>query len=100
MEKIEKDNPNRWFYAKVEGTGEDSLKVFGYVGLQGKTELETGLPILETFLTEEELQIAVDDIAGTDNYYQNQIEIDSSKFTGESGIYIKGLLVKEDEQLN
>jgi hypothetical protein len=94
---IGKNNPNRWFYAKIVGTGEDSLKVFGYVGPLGKTALETGLPILVTFLTEEELQIAVDNIAGTDNYYQNQIEIDSSKFTGESGIYIRGLLVREEE---
>jgi hypothetical protein len=65
---IGKNNPNRWFYAKIVGTGEDSLKVFGYVGPLGKTALETGLPILVTFLTEE-----------------------------ESGIYIRGLLVKEEE---
>ena len=94
---IGKNNPHRWFYAKIVGTGEDSLKVFGYVGPLGETALETGLPILVTFLTGEELQTAVDNIAGTDNYYQNQIEIDSSKFTGESGIYIRGLLVKEEE---
>ncbi len=100
MKKIEKDNPNRWFYGKVEGTGEDSLKVLGYVGLQGQTELETGLPILETFLTEEELQTAVNEIADNPNYYKDQVELEGdaeydSKFTGESGIYQVGLRASE-----
>ncbi len=101
MQKIEKDNPNRWFYGKIAGTGEDSLKVLGYVGLQGKTELETGLPILVTFFTEEELQTAVNTIADNPNYYKDQVELEGdaeydSKFTGESGIYTRGLLSKEE----
>ena len=93
---IDKDNPNRWFYGKTSGTGEDSLKVFGNVGLLGETELETGLPILETFFTEEELQTAVNTVADNPNYYQEQIELDSEKFVGESGIYTRGLKIKEE----
>ena len=100
MERIEKDNPNRWFYGKIAGTGEDSLKVLGYIGLQGQTELETGLPILVTFLTEEELQTAVNLIADNPNYYKDQVELEGdaeydSKFTGESGIYQVGLRASE-----
>lgn len=96
MEKIDKDNPNRWLYGKISGTGEDSLKVFGNVGPLGETELETGLPILETFFTEEDLQTAVNTIADNPNYYQEQVELDSDKFIGESGIYVKGLKLKQE----
>ena len=70
---IDKNDPNRWLYGKIAGTGEDSLKVFGNVGPLGETELETGLPTLETFFTEEELQTAVNTIADNPNYYQEQI---------------------------
>ncbi len=93
---ISKNDTNRWFYGKISGTGEDSLKVFGNVGLLGETELETGLPILETFFTEEELQTAVNTVADNPNYYQEQIELDSEKFVGESGIYTRGLKIKEE----
>jgi len=93
---IDKNDPNRWLYGKIAGTGEDSLKVFGNVGPLGETELETGLPTLETFFTEEELQTAVNTIADNPNYYQEQIELDSNKFIGESGIYTRGLKIKEE----
>lgn len=87
---IEKNNPNRWFYGKLDGDGADSLVVFGYVGKQGKTELETGLPILVSFINETELERAVNTIAESDTYYKDQVESDSSKFQGESGLYIRG----------
>jgi len=96
VKRIEKNNPNRWFYGKISGTGEDSLKVLGYIGLQGQTKLETGLPILVTFFTEEKLQTAVNEIANNPNYYKDQVELESdleydSKFIGESGLYQIGL---------
>ena len=85
---IEKDNPKRWFNVQKSGTGADSLAVFGYVGEQGKTQLETGEQhTLYSYLTENELEIAVNGIAGAD-YYKDAVESGSDKFQGESGKYL------------
>ncbi len=84
---IEKDNPKRWFNVQKSGTGADSLAVFGYVGPLGKTQLETGEQhTLSSYLTEDELEIAVDGIGGTD-YYKDAVEGGSDKFQMPSGKY-------------
>ena len=84
---IEKDNPKRWFNVQKSGTGADSLAVFGYVGPVGVGQLETGEQhTLDSYLTEDELEIAVDGIGGTD-YYKDAVESGSDKFQGESGKY-------------
>jgi len=84
---IEKDNPKRWFNVQKSGTGADSLAVFGNLGPQGETQLETGEQhTLSSYLTEDELEIAVDGIAGVD-YYKDAVEGGSDKFQMPSGKY-------------
>ena len=85
---IDKDNPKRWFNVQKSGTGADSLAVFGNVGLQGETELETGEQhTLAAYLTEDELEIAVDGIAGSADYYKDAVEGGSYKFQMPSEKY-------------
>ena len=94
---IDKDNPNRWVLIQNDSTGEQSIVSFGYIGEQGKTELETGLPTLSSYLTEQELEIAVDTVAEDNEYYKNAVETDSGKFFGVSGIYELGVRLLESE---
>ena len=83
---IEKDNPKRWFLSQ-HGTGTDSLMVFGNAGPQGETQVETGESnTLSAYLTEDELEIAVDGIAGV-NYYKDAVEEGSDKFQKPSEKY-------------
>jgi len=97
---LTRSNPNRWFYIQTTGTGESSINCLGNAGEIGVGKLQTGLPILVTFLTEEELQTAVNTIADNPNYYKDQVELEGdpeyqSKFIGESGIYQVGLRASE-----
>ena len=87
---IDKDNPNRWALIQNDSTGEQSIVSFGYVGEQGQTELETGLPNLLSYLTEQELETQVNTIAEDNEYYKNTVENDSGQFFGQSGIYELG----------
>ena len=84
---IGKDNPKRWVYVKTNESGETSLSCFGYIGEQGITEIVTGLPVIEGFLTEEELEIEVNLIADVPNYYKDAVESESNKFLMPSGLY-------------
>lgn len=88
---IDKDDPNRWFYVKNANSGEESLVVFGNAGEQFVTEVETGESALESYLTENQLENAVNTIANDNEYYQNSIETESSKFQQPSGLYVFGL---------
>jgi hypothetical protein len=83
---INKDDINRWFLVYDNDAGEISFILFGYVGDINVNELTTGQPNILSFLTEGELEIYLDDIAGTD-YYKNAVENDSPKFQGPSEIY-------------
>ena len=65
---IDKDNPNRWALIQNDSTGEQSIVSFGYIGEQGETELESGLPNVTSYLTEQELEIAVDIAADNPEY--------------------------------
>ncbi len=93
---IDKDNPNRWALIQNNNIGEESIVSFGYVGEQGQTELETGSPNLSSYLTEQELEIAVDTVADNPEYYMDAVETDSSKFFGVSGIYELGVRLVEE----
>tara|TARA_R110000824_G_scaffold32024_1_gene103701 strand:- start:15 stop:296 length:282 start_codon:yes stop_codon:yes gene_type:complete len=84
---IHKDDPNRWFIVQNNATGEESLIVFGHAGDQGVNELVTGEPILLDYLTEDEVEIKVNDIAGIANYYKDAVETGNSKFQLPSGKY-------------
>ena len=85
---IEKDNPKRWFNVQKSGTGADSLAVFGYVGPVGVGQLETGEQhTLDSYLTEDELEIAVNEIAEVEDYYKDAVESGSDKFQMPSEKY-------------
>ena len=60
---IDKDNPKRWFLVQDSGGGETSIKVFGYAGDQGVSELVTGQPNLNVFLIEDTLEAIVNSTA-------------------------------------
>ena len=82
------DDPKRWFIVQKTGTGMDSLAVFGNVGPQGETQLSTGEQhTLSAYLTEDELEIVVDNIAGVDDYYKDAVESGSDKFQMPSEKY-------------
>tara|TARA_R110000824_G_scaffold300637_1_gene488646 strand:- start:1536 stop:1811 length:276 start_codon:yes stop_codon:yes gene_type:complete len=84
---IHKDDINRWFLVYDNDTGEESFILFGYVGPININELSTGQPNILSFLTEDELEIYLDNIAG-DNYYKDAVETSSDKFQGPSGKYV------------
>ena len=84
---IGKNNPNRWFLIQNSGTSEPSIVLFGSAGDQGVNELVTGQPNLLDYLTEGELEIEVNTVAGIPDYYKDSVETESRKFQGPSGIY-------------
>lgn len=87
MLQIERDDPKRWFIVKKLGNTESDLVVFG--NAVAGSVLSTGQPELLQYLTEEELQDKVNEIAGESNYYE-QAAMEpwvSGKFNGISGIY-------------
>ena len=83
---IHKDDINRWFLVYDNDPGEESFILFGYVGPINVNELSTGQPNILSFLTEDELEIYLDNIAG-DNYYKDAVETSSDKFQGPSVTY-------------
>tara|TARA_R110000772_G_scaffold154460_1_gene265440 strand:+ start:60 stop:341 length:282 start_codon:yes stop_codon:yes gene_type:complete len=83
---IHKDDINRWFLVYDNDPGEESFILFGYVGPINVNELSTGQPNILSFLTEDELEIYLDNIAG-DNYYKDAVETSSDKFQGPSVKY-------------
>lgn len=88
---IDKDDIKRWFYVQDNGTGEESLILFGNLGEVGESELESGQPIVMNYLTEEELQTAVNNIAGNNEYYKDAVETESNKFMMPSDLYEYGI---------
>jgi len=78
IQHITKDNPNRWFIV-TNSDLETGFVIFGNVGPINETELNTGQPNIYTFLTEDELEAYVDNIAGA-RYYQTSVEDSSPKF--------------------
>lgn len=96
---IDKQDPKRWFYVQNNGTGKNSLICFGNLGEVGGNELRSGQTIVNNFLTEEELETAVNDIAGDTEYYKNAVETESAKFMMPSNIYEYGVqLVNENPE--
>ncbi len=89
MNTLDKNDPKRWFLVKDNGTGEESLQVFGYAGDIG-TEVQTNHPVLSNWLTEQELEEEVNSIAGSDSYYKDAVETESYKFQLPSQIYEYG----------
>jgi len=86
INQITKDNPKRWFLVYDNDEGERGFVVFGYVGDINVNELSTGQPNILAFLTEDELEIYLDNIAGAD-YYKNAVESQSEKFQQPSQKY-------------
>jgi hypothetical protein len=86
INEITKENPNRWFFV-MNGEGEEGLVVFGYAGDLGVTEVVTGQPTINAFLTEDELEIFINEDVGIDNYYKTAVETMSIKFQGPSKKY-------------
>ena len=85
MGQITKTQENRWHIVQDNEPGEPGLVVFGNCPLG--LELTTGQPNLSVFLTEDEVEIAVNNIAAIPDYYKDAVESDSIKFQGESGKY-------------
>ena len=83
---IHKDDINRWFLVYDNDEGERGFVLFGYVGPIDVNELETGQPNILSYLTEDELEIYLDSIAGA-NYYKDAVESQSNKFQPPSQKY-------------
>jgi hypothetical protein len=83
---IHKDDVNRWFLVYDNDEGELGFILFGYVGAIDVNELETGQPNILSYLTEDELEIYLDNIAG-ENYYKDAVESQSNKFQPPSQKY-------------
>ena len=86
VKEILKDNPKRWFLVYDNEEGELSFVIFGWVGPININELSTGQPNILEFLTEDELETYLDEIAGKD-YYKDAVEKESHKFQGPSQKY-------------
>lgn len=78
---ISKTDSKRWFCVE---TSVNIIKVFGHTNLG--SVLDTGQPNLQTFLTEDELELYVNSILGPD-YYKDAVESGNDIFMGESGKY-------------
>lgn len=83
---IHTNDINRWFLVYDNETGASGFILFGYVGPININELSSGQPNIVSFLTEDELEIYIDNIAGP-NYYYLSILTFSEKFQGPSGKY-------------
>ena len=86
INEITKDNPKRWFLVYDNDEGELGFVLFGYVGDINVNELSTEQPNILAFLTEDELETYLDNIAGAD-YYKNAVENYSDKFQAPSKKY-------------
>ena len=91
---IHKDDINRWFLVYDNDPAEESFILFGWVGPIDVNELSTGQPNILAFLTEDELEIYLDNIAGA-GYYKEAVETESDKFQGPSGKY-ESVLIEEE----
>ena len=93
MLEILKDDPERWFIARETTIGAlfgitpniSRVKCFGNV--PSGSRLSTGQPVLQKFMTEEELQSKINQMAGDPNYYKNAATTDNPIYNGVSGIY-------------
>ena len=83
---IHKDDVNRWFLVYDNNEGERGFVLFGYVGPIDVNELVTGQPNILSYLTEDELETYLDNIAG-ENYYKDAVESQSEKFQPPSQKY-------------
>jgi hypothetical protein len=77
---INKTQEKRWFCAETAS----NAHVFG-IAILGSV-LDTGQPVLETYLTEDELEIYVDSELG-DGAYKEAVETGSDRFMGISQKY-------------
>ena len=85
---IEKSNPERWVMARnITDPGAASFKCFGNIGPINITQFSVVQPIVETYMTEDELETEVNSIAGDSNYYKDAVETLNPLFMGESGKY-------------
>jgi hypothetical protein len=83
---IHKDDINRWFLVYDNDEGAEGFVLFGFVGPIDINQIMTGQPNFLPFLTEDELESYLDNIAG-ENYYKNAVETQSPKFQGPSQKY-------------
>jgi len=86
IQEILKEDPKRWFLVYNNDSGETSFILFGWVGPVNVNQLISGQPNILAFLTEDELEIYLDTLAG-ENYYKDAVETSSDKFQGPSGKY-------------
>ena len=86
IHEITKTYPKRWFVIYDNNSGELGFILFGYVGAINEFELATGQPNILSFLTENEIEDYLDDIAG-EGYYKDSVETESDKFQGPSEKY-------------
>jgi hypothetical protein len=87
MGYIDKTQEKRWYCIKDETS---NIHLFGNVDLGNI--LTTGQPVLLVYLTEDELEIYVDSVLGT-NYYKDAVESASNMFMGTSQKYPMPALV-------
>lgn len=87
IKEITKDNANRWFLVYDNDEGKEGFVLFGYVGPINVNQLMTGQKNILAFLTEDELEIYLDNIAG-ENYYKEAVESESDKFQPPSRKYV------------
>ena len=93
---INKDDPKRWILVKLDGNGADSLMLFGNLGEVGSQGLSSRKPIILNYMTEQELEAVVNEIADDEKYYQDAVETESDKFMMPSEIYKYGLRVNDE----
>lgn len=93
---INKNDDHRWFLVQTNGSGIESIVIFGNLGEVGTTELATGQEILLAYLTEDELEAEINEITGIENYYKDAVESDNEKFIMPSLKYESQNTIEED----
>ena len=74
---ITKDDPKRWVLVRNNESAENSFVCFGNLGPVGSQGLSSRQPIIENYMTEDELEIVVNTIAGSSTYYKDTVEMAS-----------------------
>lgn len=93
---INKNDDHRWFLVQTNGSGVESIVIFGNLGEVGSNQLVTGQDVLLAYLTEDELEAEINEITGIENYYKDAVESDNEKFIMPSLKYESQNTIEED----
>lgn len=86
MRVINTNDAKRWFVVQNGQSGDAGLQLFGRCIDNAVLDIPDAMTA-ETFLTEDELEVVVDDIATAEDYYKDAAESNAINFSMPSDKY-------------